>query len=206
MTKTWLAGRRGSDELAAWRGGGPGLGGVPAFWNLNPLTSRPAVAQYIGVILRVRGDVRVVLAGAGDDESAAFSDSRSSLVNYDESAAFGLDGEAGRVATELSREELAFIRAEFLPRFGTEPRIEDGILLRTWKAGERRGQPRIPTALASLTDSGLMVVRRDGDGPLFRAYFTAAGLAAMRAVLEQGRSFSRQSHGHLFEQMLVSSR
>ena len=43
--------------------------------------------------------------------------------------------------------ERDLLRRELCQHFGEDPRIADGIFLRTWRGGERRGQPKIPLAL-----------------------------------------------------------
>jgi hypothetical protein len=64
-------------------------------------------------------------------------------------------------------------------RFGTPPRLADGILLRIWRSGPLAGQPKVPAAAQSLVARGLMVVQA-GSAHLAQAYFTEAGLGSLR--------------------------
>jgi hypothetical protein len=71
--------------------------------------------------------------------------------------------------------ERDLLRRELCRHFGQDPVIADGIFLRTWRAGERKGQPKIPPAVQSMLERGLVEVRAGQRGP--RAFFTDAGLA-----------------------------
>ena len=55
--------------------------------------------------------------------------------------------------------ERDLLRREFCRHFGEYPRIADGIFLRTWRGGERRGQPKIPPAVQTMLERGLVEVR-----------------------------------------------
>src|SRR5689334_12953240 len=52
--------------------------------------------------------------------------------------------------SSFTGKERDLIRQEFERRFGQEPKIADGIKLRVWAAGERRGQPKIPPEVQSM--------------------------------------------------------
>ena len=58
--------------------------------------------------------------------------------------------------------------------------MADGIFLRTWRTGERRNQPKIPPAVQTMLERGLVELRTTSRGP--RAFFTEAGLAASAAA------------------------
>jgi hypothetical protein len=73
--------------------------------------------------------------------------------------------------------ERDLLRRELCRHFGQDPAIADGIFLRTWRGGERRNQPKIPPAVQTMLERGLLEVRVTQRGP--RAFFTAAGLAAL---------------------------
>src|ERR687894_1788488 len=86
----------------------------------------------------------------------------------------------------FTAEERELIRREMGVRFGQPPSVADGLFLRAWRGGERRGEPRLPPAVASLLGRGLVEVR---PGPIgYRAVFTAAGLAALRRLLADRRT------------------
>ena len=52
--------------------------------------------------------------------------------------------------------ERDLIRREFHPRFGQDPSVADGIMLRTWRGGPNAGQPKLPPAVQSLLARGLV--------------------------------------------------
>ena len=73
--------------------------------------------------------------------------------------------------------------------------MADGVLLRTWRAGPHRGQPRIPLAVQGLLDRGLAEVGPGRYGP--RARFTEAGLRELRLLLEDRRAMDPGRFAHL---------
>jgi hypothetical protein len=77
------------------------------------------------------------------------------------------------------------IRRELDLFFGTLPSVADGFQLRTWRGGPLAGQPKLPPALRTMVDSGLMEIRT--DTPLPRAYFTERGLGALRRLASDRR-------------------
>lgn len=94
--------------------------------------------------------------------------------------------------------ERDFIRREFCQHFSSYPALADGILLRTWRAGPNAGKPKIPKAMAGLIARGLVALPsepRPGFGA--RAYFTPAGLAALRELLQDRRSMDLERFAHL---------
>jgi len=52
-----------------------------------------------------------------------------------------------RPAVPFTAPERDLLRRELCRHFGEDPSIADGIFLRTWRGGERRGQPKIPPAV-----------------------------------------------------------
>jgi hypothetical protein len=58
-------------------------------------------------------------------------------------------------------------------RFGQNPSVADGIMLRTWRGGPDAGGPKLPPAIQSMIERGLVEVRTDGRWPT--AQFTRAG-------------------------------
>jgi hypothetical protein len=101
----------------------------------------------------------------------------------------------------LTREEVAYLRTEFLPRFGSVPRLGDGILLRSWKSGTPAGSPRLPPAIKSLSERGLIEVRRLVTGQPFRAFLTASGREALVIAIRNGKSFHPGRYAHLIEEL-----
>jgi hypothetical protein len=53
-------------------------------------------------------------------------------------------------------QERDLIRLELMPRFGQEPDLANGLFLRTWRGGPQKGQPKIPKAIQSMLDRGLV--------------------------------------------------
>jgi len=95
--------------------------------------------------------------------------------------------------------ERTLLRHEFLVRFGQAPRLADGIWLRTWRGGPQAGQPKIPAAVASLLERGLVELGPDRIG--FRARFTAAGRAALRLLAQDRRALNPKQYAHVLEEL-----
>ena len=91
--------------------------------------------------------------------------------------------------------ERDLLRRELCRHFGQDPAIADGVFLRTWRAGERKGQPKIPPAVQSMLERGLVEVRVGQRGP--RAFLTDAGLAALRQLVLDRRAMDPARFGHL---------
>ena len=95
----------------------------------------------------------------------------------------------------FTAKERELIRREFSRHFGQDPSIADGIMLRTWRAGEHKGQPKIPPAVRTLLDRGLAHIGAGRLGPC--AFFTEAGLRELRALLQDRRAMPPERFGHL---------
>jgi hypothetical protein len=91
--------------------------------------------------------------------------------------------------------ERDLIRREFCPHFGQDPSIANGIFLRTWRGGERQGEPKIPAAVQSMLERGLVEIRPAHLGA--RVFFTAAGLQELRALLQNRRAVEPERFAHL---------
>ena len=57
--------------------------------------------------------------------------------------------------------------------FGQYPNLADGIFLRTWRGGPQKNEPKVPAAVRTMMDRGLVEIRNTERGP--RAFFTEAG-------------------------------
>ena len=97
--------------------------------------------------------------------------------------------------TLFTAAERDLIRREFLSRFGQDPSVADGIMLRTWRGGPNAGQPKLPPAVQSLLARGLVALRTDGRWPTAR--FTAVGLAALRELAQDRRALDPARYGHV---------
>src|SRR3712207_9326620 len=82
--------------------------------------------------------------------------------------------------------ERELIRREVGLHFGQYPRLADGLFLRTWRGGPQKGEPKLPPAVRTMLERGLVELRTGRGGP--RAVFTAAGLAALRRLLLDRRA------------------
>src|SRR5215218_4697757 len=92
------------------------------------------------------------------------------------------------------------IRLELMPRFGQEPQLANGRFLRTWRAGPHKGEPKIPKAIQSMLDRGLVEVR---PNPMGRqaAFFTESGLEALRQLLQDRRTMDPERFAHLRQEL-----
>ncbi|HYZ40860.1 MAG TPA: hypothetical protein VE687_09565 [Stellaceae bacterium] len=68
-------------------------------------------------------------------------------------------------------------------------------MLRTWKTGPRAGQPKLGPAAQSLLDRGF--VSLDPHSRLPRLFFTATGLAALRAMMRDRRFVDPERFAHI---------
>jgi len=102
-------------------------------------------------------------------------------------------------AGSFSPAERDLIRREFGMHFGSYPSLTEGILLRTWRAGPQQGQPKLPLAVRSMLDRGLVEIRPDRLWA--RAVFTEAGLAALRALAADRRFLPPERFGHLRQEL-----
>ena len=99
-------------------------------------------------------------------------------------------------------QERELIRLELMPRFGQEPDLANGLFLRTWRAGPQKGQPKIPKAIQTMLDRGLV---RIGTNPMGRpaAFFTEAGLEGLRQLLRESRALDPVRYGYLRRELGV---
>ena len=77
------------------------------------------------------------------------------------------------------------MRRELCQHFGSYPLVADGILLRTWRGGPQAGEPKLPPPVKTMIERGLLELRREERW--VRAYFTAAGLTALRELAASRR-------------------
>ena len=96
----------------------------------------------------------------------------------------------------FTQQERDLIRLELMPRFGQEPDLANGLFLRTWRDGPQKGQPKIPKAIQTMLDRGLVEIR---PNPMGRsaAFFTEAGLNALRHLLRNSRAMDSERYDYL---------
>jgi hypothetical protein len=92
--------------------------------------------------------------------------------------------------------EREFIRHELAQHFGSYPAVAEGLLLRTWRGGPQAGQPKLPPAVQTMLARDLVEIRIV-QPPWPRAFFTAAGLAALRQLAANRRSLDPIRYAHV---------
>src|SRR4051795_8464150 len=92
-----------------------------------------------------------------------------------------------RPTSPFTPQERELIRLELMPRFGQDPDLANGLFLRTWRDGPKKGDPKLPKAIQTMLDRGLV---RIGTNPMGRpaAFFTEAGMEGLRQLLRDGRA------------------
>jgi hypothetical protein len=100
----------------------------------------------------------------------------------------------------LTVAERNLIRRELSVRFGSPPRLAEGIFLRVWRSGPLAGQPKVPAAVQSMVDRDLLVVRA-GLANMARAHFTDAGLAALRWLAAQRQGLDPMQFAHIRQEL-----
>ena len=99
--------------------------------------------------------------------------------------------------------ERDLIRHEMGMHFGQYPSLADGIFLRTWRGGPQKNQPKIPAAVRTMMDRGLVEIRNTERGP--RAFFTEAGLQELRGLLLDARHMDPTRFPHLRQELGLDS-
>ena len=107
----------------------------------------------------------------------------------------GMSRRSERPAVPFTAPERDLLRRELCRHFGQDPLIADGIFLRIWRSGERRNQPKIPPAVQTMLERCLLELRSTERGP--RAFFTEAGLAALRQLMLDRRAMDPERFAHL---------
>ena len=102
-------------------------------------------------------------------------------------------------SSPFSTAERNLLRYEFLPRFGQAPSLANGIWLKSWRGGPHAGQAKIPVALASMLERGLVEIEPDRIG--FRAHFTPAGIAALHTLAQDRRALDPKQYAHIREEL-----
>src|SRR5512143_1446273 len=95
--------------------------------------------------------------------------------------------------------ERDLIRREFGAGWGEPRPLAAGIWLRRWASGPRKGAPKLPKAVQTMLDCSLVTIDDAGHWPVAR--FTAAGLAALRAMAADARQFDSARFGLLLEEL-----
>jgi hypothetical protein len=96
----------------------------------------------------------------------------------------------------FSAAEREFIRRELGQRFSSYPSVADGFFLRTWRGGPQAGQPKLPSAVQSMKARGLIEIQPHQQR-WARAFFTEAGLAALRQLAMDRRALDPVRYAHV---------
>ena len=107
-----------------------------------------------------------------------------------------------QLTAPFTLQERELIRLELMPRFGQEPDLANGLFLRTWHSGPQKGQPKIPKAIQTMLDRGLV---RIGTNPMGRpaAFFTEAGLEGLRQLLRESQAMDSERYDYLRRELGV---
>src|SRR3954470_15365887 len=99
--------------------------------------------------------------------------------------------------------ERDLIRRSFCMQFSQYPSAAEGILLRTWRGGPCAGEPKVPPAVRTMVERGLMELRTDGRWP--RAHFTEAGWATLRHLAQDRRLLDPVQFRHLRQELGIEA-
>ena len=97
--------------------------------------------------------------------------------------------------TTFTPGERAYIRRELDMFFSTYPTVAEGFQLKTWRGGPHAGQAKLPPAVHSLLDRGLM--RLDVRSRPPRLFFTDEGLVELRAMMADRRLADSVKFAHI---------
>ena len=106
-----------------------------------------------------------------------------------------MDSPAAPLPSPFTAAERELLRREMGLRFGQHPSLAGGLLLRTWRGGPQKGEPKLPPAVWGMLEHGLVEVRTVRSGP--RAFATETGLAALRRRLHDRRAMDPVRFAHL---------
>ena len=106
-----------------------------------------------------------------------------------------MSSESDRLPCPFDAREREFIRREFGVHFGQPSYLADGILLRTWRSGPEKDQPKLPATVRSMIERGLVELRSGPRG--VRGFFTEAGVAALRELIADRRLMNPKTFAHL---------
>jgi hypothetical protein len=110
---------------------------------------------------------------------------------------------AEALPVSFTAQERELIRHEMGIHFSQYPSLADGIFLRTWRGGPQKNQPKIPPAVRTMMDRGLVEIRTTERGP--RAFFAEAGLEELRGLLLDARSMDPRRFPHLRRELGLDS-
>src|SRR5262249_31816601 len=107
----------------------------------------------------------------------------------------GMSNQSDLPSCPFDAREREFIRREFGVDFSQPSYLADGILLRTWRSGPEKNQPKLPPAVRGMIESGLVELRSGPRG--VRGFFTEAGITALRELVADRRLINPKTFAHL---------
>jgi hypothetical protein len=109
-----------------------------------------------------------------------------------------------KLACPFTTPERELIRRELGVHFSSFPSVKDGLFLRTWRGGPHRGEPKLPPAVQSMLARGLVEIGQGRLGPC--AFFTEAGMAALRQLVLDGRYVDPERFAHLRQELVLDDK
>ena len=103
---------------------------------------------------------------------------------------------ARQPTSPFTQQERDLIRLELMSRFGQDPDLANGLFLRIWHSGPQKGEAKIPKAIQTMLDRGLVTI---GTNPMGRpaAFFIETGLEGLRQLLQDRRVMDPGRFDHL---------
>ncbi len=110
------------------------------------------------------------------------------------------DTVARMTTADFTPRERDLIRREFACIFGSARSVQDGILVKRWATGPRKGQPKPVAAVQSMLDRALLVLQDEGAYWL-KARFTPEGIAALRRMAADKRALHPDDYPKLLQDL-----
>jgi len=107
------------------------------------------------------------------------------------------------VSTDFTSIERSYIRSQLDRFFSTLPTIAEGFQLKVWRGGPHAKEPKLPPAVKSLIERGLM--RLETTSRLPRLFFTDAGLTSLRAMMTNGRLADPVKFAHVRQELGIKA-
>ena len=99
--------------------------------------------------------------------------------------------------------EREYIRRELDQFFSTLPTVADGFSLKIWRGGPQKGEPKLPPAVRTLLDRGMM--RLDRLSAIPRVLFTETGIVALRQMMANARLADPVKFAHVRRELGIDS-
>ncbi|WP_159014564.1 hypothetical protein [Acidisoma sp. S159] len=103
------------------------------------------------------------------------------------------------IAARFTPGERDYIRRELDMFFSTYPTVAEGFMIKTWRGGVDAGKPKLSPVAKGLIDRGLMRLDTGSRAP--RLFFTAEGLAELRAMMTDRRFADPKKFQHIRQEL-----